>query len=92
PVLLTSLGAYDSQRIYARVLRPLQHLVHVHLGIYLSDEMLSYDHIDHAKGEQFPFGPEDCLLCEELSEAVALRELGAALEFAQMLKGLRKVG
>ncbi|KAJ6518788.1 hypothetical protein C8R45DRAFT_779375, partial [Mycena sanguinolenta] len=79
--------------VFARILKPLAHLAHLHLGIYLSDEMLLQYHIDHAEGEeQHPFGPELCTLCDEAADEVQLRELTAGLEFAQSLKALRTVG
>ncbi|KAF7370611.1 Deacetylase sirtuin-type domain-containing protein [Mycena sanguinolenta] len=79
--------------VFAKILKPLAHLAHLHLGIYLSDEMLIQYHIDHAEGEErHPFGPELCTLCDEVADEVQLRELTAALEFAQSLKALRTVG
>ncbi|KAF8216464.1 hypothetical protein K438DRAFT_2080870 [Mycena galopus ATCC 62051] len=79
--------------VFAKILKPLTHLTHLHLGIYLSDEMLIQYHIDHAEAEeQRPFGPELCILCDGAAAAVQLRELGAGLEFAQSLKALQSVG
>ncbi|KAJ7334108.1 hypothetical protein DFH08DRAFT_750201, partial [Mycena albidolilacea] len=79
--------------VFAKILKPLTHLTHLHLGIYLSDEMLVQTHIDHAEAEErLPFGPELCTLCDEAAAEVQLRELAAGLEFAQSLKALRTVG
>ncbi|KAJ7442253.1 hypothetical protein FB451DRAFT_1057677 [Mycena latifolia] len=84
----------DMAVAFANILRPLKHLTHLHLGVYLSDEMLVHVHLDHGKEEgEFPFGPEECILCEETAaHEVQLRELAAALEFAQYLKALRTIG
>ncbi|KAF7308536.1 Deacetylase sirtuin-type domain-containing protein [Mycena chlorophos] len=79
--------------VFATILRPLKFLTHLRLGIYLSDEILIHNHIRHAEApEVLTFGPEECLLCNQAAEHVRLRELVAALEFAQHLKGLRTIG
>ncbi|KAJ7606141.1 hypothetical protein DFH06DRAFT_1015216 [Mycena polygramma] len=79
--------------VFAKILKPLTCLVHLHLGIYLSDEMLLQYHVDHAEPvERDPFGPELCLLCDAAASDVQLRELAAGLELAQSLKALRTVG
>ncbi|KAJ7180646.1 hypothetical protein C8R46DRAFT_861599, partial [Mycena filopes] len=79
--------------IFAKILKPLRCLEHLHLGIYLSDEMLIQYHIDHAEvEEQHPFGPEWCTLCDQAIGEVRLRELAASLEFARVLKALRTIG
>ncbi|KAF7356609.1 Deacetylase sirtuin-type domain-containing protein [Mycena venus] len=76
--------------IFAKILKSLTHLMHLHLGIYFSDEMLIHYHIAHAEaGERRPFGPELCTLCEGAAAEVQLRELAAGLQFAQSLKALR---
>jgi hypothetical protein len=55
--------------------------------------MLIQYHIFHAEPEERdPFGPELCLLCDEATAEVQLRELAAGLEFARSLKALRTVG
>ncbi|KAJ7091348.1 hypothetical protein B0H15DRAFT_977221, partial [Mycena belliarum] len=77
----------------AKTLVPLKHLQHIHFGVYLSDEALVHDHIRHGNEEgEFPFGPEQCILCDEVGTEVQLRELAAGLEFAQYLKALRTIG
>ncbi|KAK7012227.1 deacetylase sirtuin-type domain-containing protein [Favolaschia claudopus] len=79
--------------VFAKILKPLAHLMHLHLGVYLSDEMLIQYHIDHAETEELrPFGPELCTLCAIASTDVQMRELEAGLEFAQSLKALQTVG
>ncbi|KAJ6591596.1 hypothetical protein DFH09DRAFT_179185, partial [Mycena vulgaris] len=83
----------DMAVAFASILQPLKLLTHLHLGVYLSDEMLLHVHLDHGQAEiEFPFGPEQCLLCEEAATEVRLRELAAGLELAQHLKALRTVG
>ncbi|KAJ6581478.1 hypothetical protein B0H19DRAFT_508151 [Mycena capillaripes] len=80
--------------VFGKILQPLTHLVHLHLGIYLSDEMLLQYHIDHAESIERgnPFGPDCCILCDEAAAEVQLRELAAGLQLAQCLKALRTVG
>ncbi|KAJ7765410.1 hypothetical protein DFH07DRAFT_363684 [Mycena maculata] len=79
--------------IFAKVLKPLTHLTYLHLGFYLSDEMLTLIHAVHGQREGgIPFGPEECILCDKASTTVQLRELAAGLELAQYLKALRTVG
>ncbi|KAJ7668327.1 hypothetical protein B0H17DRAFT_222001 [Mycena rosella] len=83
----------DMAIAFAHILRPLKQLAHLHLGVYLSDEMLVHVHLDHGQAEgEFPFGPEQCILCEEAAAEVQLRELAAGLELAQYLKALRTIG
>ncbi|KAJ7155396.1 hypothetical protein C8R43DRAFT_884454 [Mycena crocata] len=78
---------------FASVLRLLTQLTHLHLGIYLSDENLIPSHIDHGERErQPPFGPEECIICDEAAAEIQLRELAAGLQLAQYLKALRTVG
>ncbi|KAJ7623238.1 hypothetical protein FB45DRAFT_925014 [Roridomyces roridus] len=79
--------------IFARILQPLIHLTHLHLGIFLSNEMLTLNHVVHGRREGgAAFGPDECILCDKAANAVELDELTAALEFAQRLKALRDVG
>ncbi|KAJ7066608.1 hypothetical protein C8F01DRAFT_709812 [Mycena amicta] len=79
--------------IFAKILQPLKFLSHLHLGIYLSDEILVHNHISHAEEpDTVTFGPEECLLCDDAAEQVRLRELIAALQFAQHLKALSTIG
>ncbi|KAJ7504404.1 hypothetical protein B0H11DRAFT_515485 [Mycena galericulata] len=79
--------------VFAKILKSLTRLTHLHLGIYLSDEMLTLTHAVHGQREGgIPFGPEECILCDKASTMVQLRELAAGLEFAQCLKALRTVG
>ncbi|KAF7309794.1 Deacetylase sirtuin-type domain-containing protein [Mycena indigotica] len=79
--------------VFARILQPLKLLTFLHLGIFLSDETLIDEHIRHAEQPNTAaFGPEQCVICDNVAEQVRLRELTAALDFAQHLKSLRTIG
>ncbi|KAH8111049.1 hypothetical protein DFH11DRAFT_1799086 [Phellopilus nigrolimitatus] len=78
------------------VLHPLVKLEHLHLGFFLSQEDLFYEHVAHALSEDAdegagkPFGPEWCIPCfEQHARGVRLAELQAGLVLAQTLRALR---
>ncbi|KAJ6607502.1 hypothetical protein B0H10DRAFT_552166 [Mycena sp. CBHHK59/15] len=77
---------------FADVLTPLTQLVHLHLGIYLSDEQLLDFHLLHDELlSEILSGPEECGICEKAAHHVRLRERAASLVFAQKLKALRTI-
>ncbi|KAJ3526975.1 hypothetical protein NM688_g8190 [Phlebia brevispora] len=75
-------------------LAPLKKLEELVLGVYLSDEKIFYDHIDHSEDPDapFPFGPDECSLCAELhTDVVRETEMLASAEIAQYFPNLKTV-
>lgn len=87
------------QNAFGGSLAPLRNLIHLHLGIFLSDSDVFYNHLDHAGDFQFPptqevtkpYAPDRCERCEGFAESVRQVELVAAAAIASHLASLESV-
>jgi hypothetical protein len=82
---------------FASALKPLVHLTHLHLGIFLSDDQLSYSHIAHSLDDEENGGMVDgsgrCSRCFKLAvEDIRMREMDASAAIALQLKSIRSIG
>jgi hypothetical protein len=87
-------GAKDD---FASALKPLVHLTHLHLGIFLSDDQLLYSHIAHSLDDEGNGGMVDgsgrLSRCLKLAaEDVRRREMDASAAIALQLKSIRSIG
>ncbi|KAF8074674.1 hypothetical protein FPV67DRAFT_592605 [Lyophyllum atratum] len=87
----------DMSDAFASALKPLGHLTHLHLGVFLSDDQLLYSHIAHSIGDGENMGMVKnvvpCQACfDKAVDSVRLRELAASIVLGQRLKMLKTIG
>jgi hypothetical protein len=92
------------QNTFAKALKPLTRLIHLHLGIFLSDETFFDSHLNHVDDvhpfeldfgdADIPYGPEECPICREIAPVSEdfERELEASKILAKRLKNLQTIG
>jgi len=80
------------QNTFAKALQPLTKLIHLYLGVFLSDEKFFYSHLDHACAVK-PYAPDECFLCRQSGpvDTVRERELEASEIMAKRLKCLESI-
>ncbi|KAI6044482.1 hypothetical protein EDC04DRAFT_2865931 [Pisolithus marmoratus] len=101
-VIHSPIPGHYANTAFAEALLPLTRLVHLHLGIFLSDEDMLEENISRGTDEEdledemehphdgellpFPHGPGDCPFC-----AVRTRELEASLAMARKLRSVKTI-
>ena len=88
-----------TQHAFGEVLKSLNKLSLLHLGIFLSSNMLFDDHLAHAGDFRFPpspnvkhpFGPDLCPECEVYTDDVRSQELLASAALATYLPLLESI-
>lgn len=86
----------EYQNAYAAALKPLKYLEHLHLGVFLSDDLLLSSHIFHVMEEdsQPPLRDwNECRQCFDRTAAdIRRRELEASLVVGKKLRTLKTIG
>ncbi|KAG7093539.1 hypothetical protein E1B28_007210 [Marasmius oreades] len=83
--------ARDLATAYGQALQPLAHLKQIHLGIYLSNEELWWNHISCCKADSI-IEPGECKKCREVySPTTLVREQTASTLIAAKLPSLKVI-
>ncbi|KAG6874695.1 hypothetical protein C0992_006937 [Termitomyces sp. T32_za158] len=82
---------------YAAALKPLKYLENLHLGVFLSDDLLLSSHISHVMEEDTPQPLlQDWSECRQCFDGIATdirrRELEASIVIGQKLRTLKTIG
>ncbi|CAL1715238.1 unnamed protein product [Somion occarium] len=93
------IDADDMAYAFGSALKPLKHLEHLHLGIYLSELELFYYHILHCQmvilpsmNRVWPHAPNDCEhCCQNFADEVRTTELFASAALARYVPSVKTI-